>query len=571
VDLLAYLGGKWAGWRVLLVVAYRPSDLLLSRHPFGPVKLELQGRGVCREIALPFLSRADLDRYLALAFPGHQFPEEFAAVIHARTEGNPLFLIDLLRYLEDRGSLIQDQGHWVLAQAVPDIRGELPESVRGLIQRKLEQLSDSDRRLLMAASVQGHEFDSVVVARVLGLGAAEVEERLGVLERVHALVRVVREQEFPDRTLTLRCAFVHVLYQNALYSSLAPTRKAGWSAAAAQALLDHYGAKSAAVATELALLLEAARDPGRAAHHFLQAAENAARSYANQEAMVLARRGLGLLLTLPDTPERARQELGLQMVLSAAAQATRGYTSSEAGAACSRARALCEQLGDGVPRFPVLWRLALFYLMRAELPTAQALGEQCLRLGQGAQDPDLCMEAHLQLGAILCYLPDNPLALEHCKRANTLYDAERHASHTYLYGHNPLVLSRCFGAWALWMLGYPDQGRDTVNAAVAVARELGHPMSLASALFFAAFLHWLRRERSRTQELCETLITLATEQGMADYRAAAFLWHGWALADGPDRAEGLAQLRQGSAAMQTSGVQLYRTVFQGMMAALLAQ
>src|SRR5262249_29059351 len=88
-DLLAYLGGRCGELRLLLVLTYRPSDLLRSEHPFGPVKLELQGRGICREIPLPFLSRADLDHYLTLAFAGHQFPEAFAAALHAKTEGNP--------------------------------------------------------------------------------------------------------------------------------------------------------------------------------------------------------------------------------------------------------------------------------------------------------------------------------------------------------------------------------------------------------------------------------------------------------------------------------------------------
>jgi hypothetical protein len=67
VDLLAYLGGRCPGWRLLLVLTYRPSDLLQSRHPFGPVKLDLQARGPCREVALPFLSRDDFDRWPAPA------------------------------------------------------------------------------------------------------------------------------------------------------------------------------------------------------------------------------------------------------------------------------------------------------------------------------------------------------------------------------------------------------------------------------------------------------------------------------------------------------------------------
>src|SRR5262249_14301994 len=161
---------------------------------------------------------------------GHQFPEEFTGVLHARTEGHPLFMVDLLRYLRDRGAIVQDRGAWALAQAALDLQRELPESIRRMIERKLDQLNVADRQLLMAASVQGPEFDSAVVARVLGREPMDVEERLEVLECVHALVRRVREQAFPDGTLTLRYGFVHVLYQNALYAALQPTRKAVWSA-----------------------------------------------------------------------------------------------------------------------------------------------------------------------------------------------------------------------------------------------------------------------------------------------------------------------------------------------------
>jgi predicted ATPase len=226
VDLLSYLGIRCSAWRLLLVLTYRPSDLLRSQHPFGPMKLELQGRGLCREIALPFLTRDDFDRYLSLAFAGHQFPEELAGMLHARTEGNPLFMVDLLSYLRDRGVIVQDHGRWALVRALPDLERELPESVRSMIQRKVDQLGEADRHLLMAASVQGPQFESSIVAQLLHRQAAEVEERLDALERVHALVRFVREQTFPDGTVTARYAFVHVLYQNALYAELAPTRKA---------------------------------------------------------------------------------------------------------------------------------------------------------------------------------------------------------------------------------------------------------------------------------------------------------------------------------------------------------
>src|SRR5262249_34689634 len=113
--------------------------------------------------------------------------------------------------------------------------------------------------------------------------------------------------------------------------------------------------------------------------------------------------------------------------------------------------------------------------------------------------------------------------------------------------------------------------RDTVHAALTLARELAHPMSLATALFLAAFLHWLRREGPKTRELSEQLLALASEQGMADYRAGASVWSGWALAEEGLRAEGIAQIRQGAAAMRATGVEVYRTVSLAMLAESLAQ
>ena len=382
VDLLAYLGGRCAGMRALLVLTYRPTDLVLGKHPFGPVKLDLQARGVCRELALEFLTREDLDRYLALEFPGHCFPEEFAALVHARTEGSPLFMADLLRYLRDRQVLAQEQGRWTLGRSIPDLRRDLPESVRGMIQRKIGQLGEDDRRLLVAASVQGYEFDSAVVARVLERDAAEVEDRLDELDRVHALVRTVREQEFPDRTLTLRYRFVHVLYQNALYASLGPTRRASLSAAVAQALQGYYGEKSGDVAAELALLLEAARDFSRAADYFLVAAQNAVRVFANQEAVVLACRGVELLASLPDTPERARKELALQITLGPALFSTRDWTAPDIEAVYARAHVLCRELGESPALFPALWGICLFRIVRGEIQTGLNLAEQLLDLAQ---------------------------------------------------------------------------------------------------------------------------------------------------------------------------------------------
>src|SRR5262249_38775334 len=143
VDLIANLGGRLAGMRLLLIATYRPTELLLGPHPFHGVKLELSAKRVCTELALSFLGRREIDQYLALAFSSHAFPGDFAELIHARTEGNPLFVVELLRYLREREIIAERSGRWSLVRGLPDLMNELPGSVRSMIQRKLERLDDS--------------------------------------------------------------------------------------------------------------------------------------------------------------------------------------------------------------------------------------------------------------------------------------------------------------------------------------------------------------------------------------------------------------------------------------------
>ncbi|HKC42643.1 MAG TPA: AAA family ATPase [Burkholderiales bacterium] len=231
IDLLMYLAGRLTAWRVLIIATYRPAELRRTRHPFAQLKLELQARGVCRKLTLALLSVTDTERYIGLEFAGHRFPLDFARLVHDSTEGNPLFMVELLRDLRERGFVRQTDAGWALAEELPHFDRDLPEAVSSMIRRKIGRLHEADRWLLCAAAVQGRHFDSAALAQVLGLDAAVVEERLVALEQQHALARVVSEAELPDGARTLCCCFVHALYHSALYASLTPSRRAALSAA----------------------------------------------------------------------------------------------------------------------------------------------------------------------------------------------------------------------------------------------------------------------------------------------------------------------------------------------------
>ncbi len=378
IDFLAYLGVHSEGLCLLTVATYRPSDLLLADHPFVGVKRELQARGICKEIPLEFLSRDDISRYLDLEFSGHVFEDGLVDLVHARTEGNPLFLVNVLRYLKASGAL-QEKERWRLVKPLEEIEKDVPESIRSMIDRKIDQLGDADRRLLLAASVQGAEFHASVVAEAAGEDEVEVEERLEKLDRVHAFVRRVREEELPDGSLTLRYAFVHALYQNGLYGTLTPARRAVLSAAVANALRTRYEEDDSAIAGELGMLFEVARDFSHAADCFLQAAEGATRVHANQEAVELCRRAIANAKKLKGEERHARtfaaalQLAQLQMTLSLFEDAERNFQVAERAAEAAdlvdeRIRAICG-------------RAMSFYNLK-RLDETRAGGEQALELAR---------------------------------------------------------------------------------------------------------------------------------------------------------------------------------------------
>ncbi len=568
-DLLAYIGGKCRSLRLLMVLAYRPTDMLLAKHPFLLLQPEMVAHGACREIRLEFLDRQEIAKYLELEFPENRFPPQFSALIHGKTEGNPLFLVDLLRYLRDRGVIHQQDGRWTLPPSMPDVERDLPASVRSMIQRKIGQLEETDRKLLVGAAVQGYEFDSAVLARALRMEAAEVEERLRALDRVHAFVREIGEEELPDRTLTVRYRFVHVLYLNALYASLTPTRRASLSAAVAGELLGCYGEHNSTAAAGLALLFDAARDFSRASQQYLVAAQNASRIFANQEAVALARRGLELLPTLPDSVAQAQHELALQVTLGPPLTATQGYGSAEVEKTYTRARQLCAQLGGGVPLLRVLFGLWQFYIIRGRLDTSQELAQQMLRLARSEPAPVRLVACLYAVSASLYHLGEILPAYEHVEQAVSLYEANeqsfRSQAGVYDYG----VICRAQSTRLLWLLGYPDRALERIRQAYALAQDLHNPMTRAFYLVGVAELQFLRRDTEQTRLGAEAVIAHATEQGLPQPLAWARFYQAWAQSRPGPSDEAVPLMRDSLAALRGMGSELMCAHFLGLLAEVL--
>jgi predicted ATPase len=144
-------------------------------------------------------------------------------------------------------------------------------------------------------------------------------------------------------------------------------------------------------------------DTEKAVEYLQLAGQQASQRSANKEAVSHFTTALELLESLPDTPERAQQELTLQVGLAVPLSAA-GFMSPEVNKVYSRARELCRQVGETPQLFPVLSGLRTFYHVRGELQTSRELGEQSLSLAQSVQDSPLLVRAHRMLGDTLFWL-----------------------------------------------------------------------------------------------------------------------------------------------------------------------
>jgi len=228
VELLSFLASRLVTMRVLIVVCVRPVDLMLQKHPFLQARAQMAAGGLIKEIVLPPLTKSHIQELIASELPVGALSDDLASFVLARSEGNPLFAVEILRKLR------QDAGFAKRQDAVPD-------PIRSLIRSRLEPLHETDRGLLAAASVQGYEFDSAILAKSLTMMPEEVEERLQAVCEVHGLIRRLRDEELMDGKFTVRYSFVHALCQLVCQESIPPTRKASLNSAVAEAFLSYYG------------------------------------------------------------------------------------------------------------------------------------------------------------------------------------------------------------------------------------------------------------------------------------------------------------------------------------------
>ena len=559
LDLLSALARRHERARLLLLCSYRPIEVLTREHPLKGVKQDLQIHGQCEELALDFLSEAAVAEYLVQRFDGVALQagrvRQLALVIHRRTDGSPLFMVNVVNDLVAQGVVVKTNGRWRIQNEIKEPTSGTPTNLSQMIEQQLARVSADERKMLEAASVAGAEFSAAAVAAGAEQSTEAVEGQCDALVRREQLLRARGTSEWPDGTIAARYGFIHALYQEVLYERLAVSRRSRLHRQIGERLEQAYGSQTDEIAAELAVHFERGRNYQRAVQYHQRAGQRASQRGANTEAVSHVTTGLQLLKTWPDTPERTRQELTLQLTLGTLSIATHGFASPEVEHAFRRARELCQETGEREHVVPALTGLTHYHAMRAEHRTARELAEELFRIAQDAQDPDLLIEAHYRQGSTLEWTGEYPAALAHLEQAIALYDPHRHRSHAFLYGNDPGVACRVHAMQILWLLGYPDQALIQAQEALALAEDFFHANSVAYGLIGMAQIRHHRREWPAGQARGEACVAFSTEFGLPYFDAQGSILLGAALAGQGQYEEGIAKMRQGLAAQRATGGQ----------------
>ncbi len=548
---LNFFSDSVAGARILLLVNYRPE----YQHSWGQKTWYTQLR-------LDPLGQTEAGELLRSLLGDEATLASLKPRIMQQTEGNPFFIEEVVQTLVEEKVLSGESGHYHLEQVPTDLH--IPTTVQGVLSARIDRLAVAEKELLQTLAVIGKEFPWSLVQRVVDL-QDDATRRL--LSRLQAGEFLYERPAFPEVEYT----FKHGLTQEVAYNSLLLERRRelhGQTALAIEtlyqtALEDHY--------SELAHHFSRSGNTEKAVEYLHRAGKQAAQRSANQEAIGQFSDALALLQRLPDVPERAHHELALQIDLGHAYMATKGFGSREVEATFTRALTLCRELGEPPQLFSVLVGLRRFYTLRADFRMARELGARLLDMARSAADPALLMQAHGALGATLFFQGELEASRKHCEQGFALYDREQHRSHTLLYGIDPGTLALDFIAWTLWYRGYPDQALATCQQALALAEEVPVPYSLADPMIFRAEIHCLRHEVQAAKEWAEAVITLAREQGFQYWLARATVLHGWALAEQGQHEAGVTEIRQAMLDYRSTGGEMLRPFFLGLLAAALGK
>jgi predicted ATPase len=524
---------------LLLLVNYRPE----YTHPWGR-------KSYYTQLRLDSLDEEGAAAMLSARIGDSPELDPLKRLVLERTEGNPLFIEEVVEALFDEGALVRNGAVKVTK---PLSQLNIPHTVQGILAARIDRLPSEAKELLQTLAVIGSSFPLALVREVVRVPG----------DRLDQLLEILQAGEFiHERPATgdVEFTFKHALTHDEAYKSLLTVRRKLLHERIGAAIEQVYASSINDHLVELARQYSGSGNLSKALEYYERAGRQAVQRSAYDEAMRDFTTALELLQSRSKNAERDQRELALQSSLGPVLMATKGWAAPETEKVYLRAHELAKTSGTPEQRFPALvgyWGTAY---VSGRLSAARERFKELLDFVREHPDPVFVLEACHHEWSLALSAGELDAAQRHVERGLALYEAQLPSIPGAGYSaHHPAVCGHGWGALVLWLRGFPDTAQGQANQAVSLAQELRDSLSLAFALATRAQVHQVMREVRPALEATEAAIARA--EGFPNYLLWARIVRGWALAELGKAVEGVRQIREAIAGLPAGPGEMWSTYF----------
>lgn len=509
--------------RLMLVITFR-SDFQMPWTGYPGVSL----------LTLSRLNHTDATSFAVKMTSGPVLTAEIVERIVAQSDGVPLFIEELTKAVVET-AIERPTGTSYVA---------VPASLQASLLTRLDRIPNA-KLVAQIGAVFGRYFSLTMISIVADLPPAVLHDGLDQLV-ASGLVQCRGEKFEASYT------FKHALVRDAVYDTLLRERRRTLHLRIGEALESQSAGTSQAQAEQLAWHFTEAGSLAKGLSYWTAAGRQAFSRSAMAEAAAHLEEAIKVLLRLPESAARLRQELDLQIALGRALISARGYSAPGTGIVFTRSRALSDQLGDTANFIRVAHGQWTYHLMRAEMKDADNVARELLERSERDQTIDLRLNGHRLAGATLIQTGQIARGNVHLETAQSIIDQCRDTIGSITQGNDALVGVPAFRAIGLALLGRYGEARKQSAIALEEARRAARPHRKAFALGVAGcWFHGLLDED--VPALHEEWGALAEEQEFPFWRAYVIAFRGLRMAKAGARQDGLALVRKATGRLMELG------------------
>jgi class 3 adenylate cyclase/tetratricopeptide (TPR) repeat protein len=531
---------------LLVVITHRPE--FSSRWPhYGHVTA----------LTLAKLTRPQTAAMVSRLAGGKALPADLLDQILDKTDGVPLFVEELTKSILESADLRDAGERWEYAGHAGSLA--VPPTLRDSLMARLDRFAPVKEIAQIGAAI-GREFSYELIAAVAPHAKPALDQALGQLTQSGL---AFQQGTPPDAVYT----FKHALVQDAAYDSLLKARRQQLHGKLARIIEERLPHTESTEPELLAHHYTEAKLPERAIPLWQKAGSLALGHMALAEAIAHLNKGLELVAALPPSAERDGRELDLRTLLGTAWMACKGWPAQEVWDSLHPALGLAQSLRRTDALVPILWGLYIWVFCRGRVAESLLWVERAMNAAETYGDLDLLILGHFAAVNAHYWLGDPVKAREHADRVLALYIEDRHAHLVGMLNHDPKSHALIFSAISTWMLGYPEQAAQMIDAAHDHARRRGHPFNLGWSLTTGAHVFdflgepeaWLKRIEEAERLGRETSLLVLTQ-------VLVPLCSGIALIRNAQASEGVASLERALAVWEEGGGRVCTPYFKSVLA-----